>query len=159
MATTTEEGRMQDDTPSPSPIPWRAAERAHRTAQQARLAANTRSIQGWALAGLAMPVLLAAVYGWERHRNAQVVSRSPIGTLQDLRPVHSPRGFKPVVLVVKTSTGSVALHDPLNLPVGAPLVLERRASGRSYVCDARRTQCAQVGQAAMSGQGAAAGAT
>lgn len=142
---------MQDDTPAPSPIPWRAAERAHRTAQQARLAANTRSIQRWALAGLAMPVILAAVYGWEQHRNAQVVSRSPIGTLQDLRPAHSPRGFKPVVLVVKTSTGSVALHEPLDLPVGAPLVLERRASGRSYVCDARRTQCAQVAQAATPG--------
>ncbi len=150
---------MPDDTPAPSPIPWRAVERAHRAAQQARLAANTRSLKRWALAGLAMPVLLAAVYGWEWHRNTQVVSRSPIGTLQDLRPVQSPRGFKPVVLVLKTSTGFVALHDPLNLPVGAPLVQERRASGRTYVCDARRTQCAQVAQAATPGQGGAAGTT
>lgn len=142
---------MPDDTPAPSPIPWRAAERAHRAAQQARLAADTRSLKRWALAGLAMPFLLAAVYGWERHRNAQVVSRGPIGTLQDLRPVQSPRGFKPVVLVLKTSTGFVAVHDPLNLPVGTPLVQERRASGRIYVCDAPRTQCAQVAQAATPG--------
>lgn len=144
MITMNEEGRVHDDTQTPSPIPWRAAERAQHTALQTRLAANTRSLTRWFLAGLAMPVLLVTVYGWEQYRNAQVVSSSPIGTLQDLRPVQQPAGFKPVVLVLKTSTDFVALHDPLNLPLGAQLMQERRASGRTYVCDAQRTQCAQV---------------
>lgn len=142
---------MQADTQNSSPIPWRAADRARYAAQQACLVANIRSLQRWALAGLAMPVLLIAVHAWEQHRNAQVLSCTPVGALQDLRPVHSPRGFKPVVLVLQTSTGFVALHDPLNLPVGAALVQERRASGRAYVCDARRTQCAQVAQGAAPG--------
>lgn len=110
-----------------------------------------RSLKRWFLIALGMPFLGIAVYKWEQHRNAQVVSRSPIGTLLDLRPVHSPRVFKPVVLLLKTSTGFVALYDPLNLPVGAALLQERRANGRAYVCDTRRTQCAQVAQAATPG--------
>lgn len=142
---------MQGNTQSPSPIPWRSADRARHAALQARLTANTRSLQRWALAGLAMPVLLIAVYAWEQDRNAQVLSSTPAGTLQDLRPVHSPRGFKPVVLVLQTSIGFLALHDPLNLPLGVALVQERRASGRVYVCNAQRTQCAQVALASTPG--------
>lgn len=135
---------MQDDTPASSTIPWRAADRARHAALQARLVANTRSLLRWSLAGLAMPVLVIAVYAWEQHRNAHVLSSTSVGTLLDLRPVHSPRGFNPVVLVLQTDVGFVSLNGSLNLPVGAALVQERRASGRAYVCDAQRTQCAQV---------------
>lgn len=110
-----------------------------------------RSLKRLFLIALCMPFLGLAVYKWEQHRNAQVVSRSPIGTLLDLRPVHSPRGFKPVVLLLETSSGFFALHDPLNLSVGATLLQELRANGRAYVCDIRRTQCAQVAQAATPG--------
>jgi hypothetical protein len=150
---------MTQNLKTPNPAPLRAAERARQVSQEAQMDALMRSLKRWFLIALGMPLLGFAVYKWEQHRNAQVVSRSSIGTLQDLRSVHSPRGIKPVVLVLKTSTGFVALYDPLNLPVGAPLVQERRASGRTYVCDALRTQCAQVVQAATPGQGAAAGAT
>lgn len=151
MTRATDPLHMNHNLKTPNPVPWRAAERARQASQEAQMDALMRSLKRWFLVALCMPLLGLAVYTWEQHRNAQVVSRSPIGTLQDLRPVQSPRGFKPVVLVLKTSTGFVALYDPLNLPVGAPLVQERRASGRTYVCDAGRTQCAQVAQAATPG--------
>lgn len=151
MTRTTDPPHMNHDLKTPNPVPWRAAERARQASQEAQMEALMRSLKRLFLIALCMPFLGLAVYKWEQHRNAQVVSRSPIGTLLDLRPVHSPWGFKPVVLVLQTSTGFVALHDPLNLPLGAALVQERRASGRAYVCDTRRSQCAQVAQAATPG--------
>lgn len=142
---------MHDHPQNPEAIPWRAIDRAKRAAQQAHQQALMRSLKRWSLIALATPLLGMAVYLWEQHRNNQVISSTPVGTLQDLRPVHSPQGFKPVVLVLRTSTGFVSLHSPLNLAFGTVLVQERRASGRVYVCDARRTQCAQVAPAAAPG--------
>lgn len=135
---------MHDHPQNPEAIPWRAVDRAKRAAQQAHQQALMRSLKRWSLVALATPFLGMAVYLWEQHRNNQVVSRTQMGTLLDLRPIHSPRGFMPMVLVLKASTGFVSLYDPLNLPVGVALVRETRASGRDYVCDTQRTQCAQV---------------
>lgn len=137
---------MHDHPQNPEAIPWRAVERAKQAAQQAHQQALMRSLKRLSLIALAMPFLGLAVYLWEQHRNNQVISRTPMGVLLDLRPVQRPQGFRPVVLLLNSSAGFVSLHDPLNLPVGTPLVKEARASGRWYVCDVPRTQCAWVAQ-------------
>lgn len=137
---------MHDHPQNPEAIPWRAVERAQRATQQAHQQDLLQSLKCWSLIALAMPLLGMAVYLWEQHRNNQVISRTPMGGLLDLRPVHRPQGFRPVVLLLNTSAGFVSLYDPLNLPLGTPLVKEARASGRWYVCDVPRTQCAWVAQ-------------
>lgn len=138
---------MHDYPQNSQAIPWRAVERAKRAAQQARQRALLRSLKRWALIALTMPFLGMAVYRWEQHRNDQVISRMPLGVLLDLRPIQRPQGFRGVVLLLNSSASFVSLNDPLNLPVGTPLVIEARASGRWYVCDVPRTQCARVAQA------------
>lgn len=146
MPTKRERGRMSNHVQTPDAIPRRAVERAKRAAQRANQHAVMRSLARWSLIALATPFLGLAVYLWEQHRNNQVISRTPMGVLLDLRPVESPQGFRPMVLLLNSSAGFVSLHDPLNLPVGTPLVKEARASGRWYVCDVPRTQCAWVAQ-------------
>lgn len=114
---------------------------------QQQTAKHLTSLKRWGLAAMCMPFLLAGSLWRDHHRNQQVVSRTPAGELQDLRPVARPTGFKPVVLVLKTSAGFLSLHDPLNLAPGAALVREERQSGRHYVCDVQRAQCAEIAQA------------
>lgn len=111
-----------------------------------RIAENQKSLNRWLFVGLCMPFLLGGSIWRDHHRNQQVLSSTAAGDLQDLRPVTQPRGFKPVVLVLKTSTGFVSLTDPLSLPIGVTLVLEERQSGRSFICDVQRTQCAEIAQ-------------
>lgn len=103
-----------------------------------------KSLGRWALALLFVTLLLAGSIWRDRHRNQQVAANSPAGQLLDLRPVQEPKGFWPVVLVVQTGTGFYSLLDPLNLAIGTALVREERQSGRRYVCDAQRTQCAEI---------------
>lgn len=105
---------------------------------------NTISLVRWLFAWVCTGLALVGLLGWQHHRNGQVVESTPVGELEDLRPVTQPTGFKPVVLVLQTTTGFLSLHDPLNLANGEALVRETRASGRSYVCDAQRTQCAEI---------------
>ncbi|MDP3474434.1 hypothetical protein [Hydrogenophaga sp.] len=109
-----------------------------------KLAENSTSIVRWLFAWLCTGLALVGLLGWQHHRNQQVVESTPIGELQDLRPVAQPTGFNPVVLVLQTSSGFLSLHEPMNLANGEALVREMRASGRSYVCDAQRTQCAEI---------------
>lgn len=109
-----------------------------------KLAESSTSLVRWLFAGLCTGVALVGLLGWKHHRNQQVVESTPIGEVEDLRPVARPIGFKPLVLVLQTTTGFLSLHDPLNLANGESLVREMRASGRSYVCDAQRTQCAEI---------------
>ena len=105
---------------------------------------RSKSLGRWALALLFVTFLLAGSIWRDRHRNQQVASSEPAGRLLDLRPVQEPKGFWPVVLVVQTSTGFFSLLEPLNLAPGTALVREERQSGRRYVCDAQRTQCAEI---------------
>lgn len=122
-------------------------DRRSRALNQQQTAKHLTSLKRWGLAAMCMPFLLAGSLWRDHLRNQQVVSSVPAGELQDLRPVARPTGFKPVVLVLKTSAGFLSLHDPLNLPPGAALVREERQSGRHYVCDVPRTQCAEIAQA------------
>lgn len=108
-----------------------------------------KSLGRWALALLFVTLLLAGSIWRDRHRNQQVAANSPAGQLLDLRPVQEPKGFWPVVLVVQTGTGFFSLLDPLNLAIGTALVREERQSGRRYVCDAQRTQCAEIARASQ----------
>lgn len=103
-----------------------------------------KSLGRWALAALFVTLLLGGSIWRDQHLNQQVASSSPAGQLLDLRPVQEPKGFWPVVLVVQTSAGFFSLHDPLNLAPGTALVREERQSGRQYVCDEQRTQCAEI---------------
>ncbi len=103
-----------------------------------------KSLGRWAWVALFMTLLLGGSIWRDRHLNRQVASSSPAGQLLDLRPVQEPKGFKPVVLVAHTSTGFQSLLEPLNLAMGTTLVRERRQSGRQYVCDEQRTQCAEI---------------
>jgi hypothetical protein len=91
-----------------------------------------------------MPFLLGGSIWRDHHRNQQVLSSTAAGDLMNLRPVSQPKGFKPVVLVLKTSTGFLTLYDPLNHALKTALVREVRESGRQYVCDTRRPQCAEI---------------
>jgi hypothetical protein len=111
-----------------------------------RIAANQKSLNRWLFVGLCMPFLLGGSIWRDHHRNQQVLSSTAAGDLLDLRPVSQPRGFKPVVLVLKTSTGFVSLTDTLSLASGVALVREERQSGRSFICDEQRTQCAEIAQ-------------
>ena len=103
-----------------------------------------KSLGRWALVLLFVTFLLAGSIWRDRHRNQQVVASSPAGQLLDLRPVREPKGFWPVVLVVQTGTGFFSLLEPLNLAPGTSLVREERQSGRQYLCDEQRTQCAEI---------------
>lgn len=105
---------------------------------------RSKSLGRWALALLFVTLLLAGSIWRDRHRNQQVASSAPAGHLLDLRPVQRPKGFWPVVLVLQTSTGFLSLLEPLNLAPGTALVREERQSGRRYVCDEQRTQCAEI---------------
>ena len=42
------------------------------------------------------------------------------------------------------ATLTISLLDPLNLATGTALVREERQSGRQYLCDEQRTQCAEI---------------
>ena len=108
-----------------------------------------KSLGRWALAALFMTFLLGGSIWRDRHRNQQVASSAPAGQLLDLRPVQRPKGFWPVVLVLQTSTGFLSLLDPLNLAPGTLLVREERQSGRQYVCDEQRTQCAEIARSSQ----------
>lgn len=108
-----------------------------------------KSLGRWALALLFVTLLLIGSIWRDRHRNQQVTSSAPAGQLLDLRPVQEPKGFWPVVLVVQTSTGFFSLLEPINLATGTALVLEERQSGRRYVCDAQRTQCAEIARSSQ----------
>lgn len=105
-----------------------------------------KSLGRWALVLLFATFLLAGSIWRDRHRNQQVASSAPAGQLLDLRPVQEPKGFWPVVLVVQTGTGTgfFSLLEPLNLAPGTSLVREERQSGRRYLCDEQRTQCAEI---------------
>lgn len=105
---------------------------------------RSKSLGRWALALLFVTLLLIGSIWRDRHRNQQVTSSAPAGQLLDLRPVQEPKGFWPVVLVVQTGTGFFSLLEPLNLATGTSLVREERQSGRQYVCNEQRTQCAEV---------------
>ncbi len=108
-----------------------------------------KSLGRWALVLLFVTFLLAGSIWRDRHRNQQVVASSPAGQLLDLRPVQEPKGFWPVVLVVQTGTGFFSLLDPLNLAPGTALVREERQSGRQYVCEEQRTQCAEIARSSQ----------
>ena len=108
-----------------------------------------KSLGRWALALLFVTLLLAGSIWRDRHRNQQVGNSAPAGQLLDLRPVQEPKGFRPVVLVVQTGTGFFSLLDPLNLAAGSALVREERQSGRQYLCDEQRTQCAEIARSSQ----------
>lgn len=105
---------------------------------------RSKSLGRWALALLFVTLLLAGSIWRDRHRNQQVASSASAGQLLDMRPVQEPKGFWPVVLVVQTGTGFFSLLEPLNLGTGTAMVREERQSGRQYVCDQQRTQCAEI---------------
>ena len=109
-----------------------------------RMAEQSRSLKRWGIVALLMSFLLVGTLWLDHQRLRQVVARTPAGQLLDLRPVQQPKGFRPVVLVVQTSTGFFSLRDPLNLVHGAELVREERKGGRQYLCDLQRTQCAEI---------------
>lgn len=133
-----QEARLQDDATGRS-------QHARRMAQiDRKLAENTTSLLRWLFFWLCTGLLLAGLVWWRHLHNQQVIDRTPIGELQDLRPVAQSTGLKPVVLVLQTSSGFLSLHGPLNLAPRAALEREVRKSGRQYVCDSQRTQCAEI---------------
>lgn len=113
---------------------------------QRQMADQSRSLKRLGIVALLMPFLFVGALWLEQQRLRQVVASAPAGHLLDLRPVQQPKGFWPVVLVLQSSTGFFSLLDPLNLAPGAVLVREERKSGRHYLCDRQRTQCAEIAQ-------------
>lgn len=113
---------------------------------QRRMAEQSRSLKRWGIVALLMPFLFAGALWLDQQRLRQVAVSAPAGHLLDLRPVQQPKGFRPVVLVVQSSTGFFSLREPLNLASGTELVREERKSGRQYLCDRPRNQCAEIAQ-------------
>lgn len=113
---------------------------------QRRMADQSRSLKRWGIVALLMPFLFVGALWLDQQRLRQVAASAPAGHLLDLRPVQQPKGFRPVVLVVQSCIGFFSLSEPLNLAPGTELVREERKSGRHYLCDRPRNQCAEIAQ-------------
>lgn len=109
-----------------------------------RMAEQSRSLKRWGIVALLMPFLFVGALWLDHQRLRQVVASAPAGQLLDLRPVQQPKGFRPVVLVVQSSTGFFSVRGPLSLATGAELVREERKNGRQYLCDLQRIQCSEI---------------
>jgi len=140
----THAGNNADSSDDPTIMVIDAELQRNLESMERRVARSTRSVQRVGLVACLMTVLLAGTILWEQRSDRLVVRSSPAGDLHDLRSVVNPNGFKPVVLVLRSAEGFISLHEPLNLAPGAALVREERASGREYICDVGRTQCAEI---------------
>lgn len=88
---------------------------------------------------LALAVLGSLV--WLDHRlHTEVVLRQPIGQFQRMS---GPGGLQGNV-VIETDTGSYPLRGTPAIAKGTLLVMEARASGYRYICDAPRSLCIET---------------
>ncbi|MDZ4291344.1 MAG: hypothetical protein U1C47_05430 [Hydrogenophaga sp.] len=113
---------------------------------------NTRKEDRQFFRDLAVLMTLAALAGAGMYltyqdalvQDAKVVTRFAAGSLIAMR-VDRPGGLLQLpVVTALTSTATYRLEGALVAAVGDELVLEHRASGKRYVCEAARTLCAEV---------------
>lgn len=109
-----------------------------------RMAQQYRSLKRWGMVALLMPLLLAVSLWFDHQRRQQVVATTPVGQLLNMQMAQKSHGASHVALLVQTHTGFYSLHEPLNLTIGAELMREERKSGRMYLCDVQRAQCAPI---------------
>lgn len=113
---------------------------------EVRLRANTKKLVRIACVALLLPLVWAGLLIWEHQKAQQVVSVQPIGMAVHLR--HQNQTQKSVV-VLETATGFYPLLEPVVIPKDIPLILETRAGGRRYVCNATRSNCARTAKASL----------
>lgn len=127
--------------------PWKESDfmsQTRRARIQTERERQRKSLVRWMLAALLMPFVLGGSIWRDHHLNQQVSNSAPAGELLDLRPGTQSTGIKPVIVVLQTSTSFFSLTDPLSLAPGVALVREERKSGRQYICDTARIQCAEI---------------
>lgn len=89
----------------------------------------------WVVFGLCVLMLLYQFYdGW---MGRQVSSRQPIGSV--VKVIGEGRKW-----LIETETGFYPVSKALMVNKGAPLVLEIRANGDRYVCNAAGTVCGRT---------------
>jgi len=111
-----------------------------------RLEAATNSVIRGLLLVLVILALTAAYLVWLHWQTGQVEASRPIGRLVGM----SGRGGWAWPLVIETEEGFFPLGEAVAIPKGTPLMLEDRASGKRFICDLRRTVCAQTSFESMS---------
>ncbi|MEO8388005.1 hypothetical protein [Polaromonas sp.] len=86
---------------------------------------------------LVMPALWSSGYLYVFWTTDEVVSTRAIGNFVSMS---GPGGWGGAV-VLETDLGSFPLHSAASITKGTPLMLELRASGQRFICDARHTHC------------------
>ena len=131
---------------SPQPPEERGAAdlRKRSAASQERLRANERQVVQIGKLLLALVALWAGVVLWNQWRRSQVVSSEPIGVLHGMTAGAGWRGGSVIEVRTTNETRFYPLEGPMAATQGTPLVLETRANGNLFVCDAKRHACAQT---------------
>jgi hypothetical protein len=88
-----------------------------------------------------------AVWIWGAWRERQVALTEPIGTLQGMTAGSGWRGGSVIEVRTALENGSIEtrfypLDEPMAATQGTPLILETRANGELFICDAQRHACA-----------------
>ena len=124
-------------------------ERRQMTAIQQRLAGNSRTVVRLFQMLLALIAIQTAFWFWAAWREQQVTATEALGTLQGMTAGSGWRG-RSVIEVRTTTEGGAAttrfypLDEPMAAKQGTPLILETRANGELFICDAQRHACVRT---------------
>ena len=131
--------------PQPTPQERSAADlRKRSAASQQRLRANERLVVQLGKLLLALVALWAGLVLWNQWQQTRVVSTEPIGTLHGMTAGAGWRGGSVIEVRTADEARFYPLDEPMAATQGTPLMLETRANGNLFVCDAKRHACAQT---------------
>lgn len=90
-----------------------------------------------------------AFWIWGAWRERQVTLTGPIGTLQSMTAGSGWRGGSVIEVRTAQENGSpetrfYPLDEPMAATQGTPLILETRANGDLFICDAQRNACVRT---------------
>ena len=90
-----------------------------------------------------------AVWIWGAWRERQVALTEPIGTLQGMAAGSGWRGGSVIEVRTALETGTpeirfYPLEEPMAATQDTPLILETRANGELFICDAQRHACVRT---------------
>lgn len=90
-----------------------------------------------------------AVWIWDAWRERQVTLSEPIGILQGMTAGSGWRGGSVIEVRTALENGAIEtrfypLDEPMAATQGTPLILETRANGELFICDAQRHACVRT---------------
>ena len=112
----------------------------------------------WVAALFKIVLLLIAIqvsiWVWGAWRERQVESMEPIGTLHSMTAGSGWRGGSVIEVHAIPDNGSIEtrfypLDEPMAATQGTPLILETRANGELFICDAQRQACVRTAPAML----------